>query len=115
MTSMLSQELEISTMAVFEDFVAEVRKTETMQSLLQSLEEEPAKLLIAICKEYEATNKAVPDHHLNLAGYFGEAMLRTLVSANLVIKEPGEFSLYGYKPTEMGLKYYKGMLDEGKL
>jgi len=86
-----------------------------MQALFQSLEEEPAKLLGTICREYEATNKAVPDHHLHLAGYFGEAMLRALVSAKLVIKEPGEFSLYGYKPTETGLKYYKGMLNEGKL
>ena len=102
-------------MAIFEDFVAEVRKTETMQALLRSLEAEPVKLLGAICREYEATNKAVPDHHLNLAGYFSEAILRALMSANLVIKEPGEFSLYGYKPTGAGIEYYKGMRDEGKL
>ncbi len=103
-------------MSVFEDFVAEIRKTQTMQALLESLEEEPAKLLGAICKEYEATNKAVPDHHLHLAGYFGEAMLRALLSANLVTKDPGDrFSLYGYKPTETGLKYYKGMLNEKRI
>jgi len=102
-------------MTVFEDFVAEVRKTETMQALLQSLEEEPAKLLVAICQEYEATNKAVPDHHLHLAGYFSEAILRALMSANLVIKEPGQFSLYGYKPTEAGFEYYKGMLEEKRI
>lgn len=102
-------------MAIFEDFVAEVRKTETMQALLQSLEVEPAKLLGTICREYEATNKAVPDHHLNLAGYFSEVTLRALMTANLVIKEPGQFSLYAYKPTETGLNYYKGMLAEGKI
>jgi hypothetical protein len=102
-------------MDAFEDFVAVVKKTETMQALLQSLEKEPAKLLGTICKGYEQTNKAVPDHHLHLAGYFGEAMLRALVSANLVTKEPGEFSLYGYKPTEKGLELYKGMLDEKKI
>ena len=103
-------------MGAFEDFVAEIRKTQTMQALLESLKEEPAKLLAAICKEYETTNKAVPDHHLHLAGYFGEAMLRALLSANLVTKEPEDrFSLYGYKPTETGFKYYKSMLDEKRI
>lgn len=103
-------------MSAFEDFVAEIRKTQTMQALLESLEEEPAKLLGAICKEYETSNKAVPDHHLHLAGYFGEAMLRALLSANFVTRKSGDsFALYGYKPTEMGLKYYKGMLDEKRI
>jgi len=100
-------------MGAFEDFVDAIKQTETMQALLQNLEKEPAKLLAAICREYEATNKAVPDHHLNLAGYFGEAMLRALVSANLITREREDrFSLYGYKPTEEGLKYYKAMLKE---
>jgi hypothetical protein len=103
-------------MGAFEDFVDVVKQTETMQALLQSLEREPAKLLAAICREYEVTNKAVPDHHLNLAGYFGEAMLRSLVSANLITKEREDrFSLYGYEPTEVGLKYYKAMLEEKKI
>jgi len=100
-------------MAAFEDFVTEIRRTETMQALLRSLEEEPAKLLSAICQEYEATNRAVPDHHLHLTGYFGEAMLRALLSANLITRETGDrFYLYGFKPTEAGLKYYNAMLDE---
>ena len=103
-------------MVGFEDFIDVVKKTETMQALYQNLEREPAKLLAAICREYEVTNKAVPDHHLNLAGYFGEAMLRALVSANLVTREREDrFSLYGYKPTEAGLKYYKAMLKEKKI
>ncbi len=100
-------------MAAFEDFVTEIRKTETMQALLRSLEEEPAKLLSTICKEYEATSRAVPDHHLHLMGYFGEAMLRALISANLVAREAGDrFSLYNFRPTEAGLKYYNAMIDE---
>jgi len=103
-------------MGAFEDFVDVVKQTETMQALLQNLEKEPAKLLAAICREYKTTNKAVPDHHLNVAGYFGEAMLRALVSANLVTKEREDrFSLYGYKPTKEGLKYYKAMLKEKKI
>ena len=103
-------------MGAFEDFVDVVKQTETMQALLQNLEREPAKLLAAICREYEATKKAVPDHHLNLAGYFGEAMLRALVSANLITREREDrFSLYGYKPTEEGLNYYRAMLKEKKI
>lgn len=103
-------------MGAFDDFVELVKQTETMQALLQSLEKEPAKLLAAICREYEVTNKTVPDHHLNLAGYFGEAMLRALVSANLVTREREDrFSLYGYRPTDTGLKYYGAMLEEKKI
>ncbi len=103
-------------MGAFENFIEELKKTEAIQALLQSLEREPAKQLAAICREYEATNKAVPDHHLNLAGYFGEVMLRALVGANLVTKEREDrFALYGYKPTEKGLNYYKAMLAEKKI
>ncbi len=103
-------------MGGFEDFVNVVKQTETMQALFQNLDREPAKLLATICREYEVTSKAVPDHHLNLAGYFGEAMLRALVSANLITKEREDrFSLYGYKPTEEGLKYYRAMLKEKKI
>ena len=102
-------------MSASEDFVAEIKKTETMQALLRSLEEGTAGLLSNICREYEASSKAVPDHHLNLTGYFGEAMLRVLVSANMITKELGDrFSLYIYKPTEKGLNYYKSMLAEKK-
>ena len=103
-------------MGAFEDFVDVVKQTESMQALFQSLEREPAKLLAAICREYEVTNKAVPDHHLNLSGYFGEAILRALVSANLITREREDrFALYGYKPTEAGLKYYRAMRDEKRI
>ena len=103
-------------MGTSEDFVAEIKKTETMQALLRSLDEGPAKLLCSICREYKATNKAVPDHHLNLTGYFGEAMLRVLVSANMITRELGSrYSLYDYKPTEMGLNYNKSILAEKKI
>jgi len=103
-------------MSAFEDFIEAVKKTETMQALFQSLEKEPAKFLAVICREYEATGKAVPDHHLNLSGYFGEAILRALVSASLITREREDrFALYGYRPTEAGLKYYKAMLEEKKI
>jgi len=103
-------------MGAFEDFVNLIRQTDTMQALYQNMEKEPAKMLAAICREYEQTGKAVPDHHLNLAGYFGEAMLRALVSANLITRERDDrFSLYGYKPTELGLKYFKALVKDKKI
>jgi len=103
-------------MGAFDEFLTEIRKTETMQALLKSLEEGSAGLLKSICQEYEATNKPVPDHHLNLTGYFGEAMLRVLLSANMITKELGDrVALYCYKPTGTGLNCYKGMLAEKKI
>jgi hypothetical protein len=55
-------------MGAFEEFTDLIRQTATMQALLDSLEKEPAKLLTAVCREYEVTTEAVPDHHLNLLG-----------------------------------------------
>jgi len=103
-------------MSALEDFLTVVRQTEPMQALLKSLEEGLVNLLSSICREYEATDKAVPDHHLNLTGYFGEAMLRMLLSANMITKELGDrYFLYGYKPTETGLNYYKSMPAEKRI
>ncbi|MCK4581233.1 MAG: hypothetical protein KAU10_07765 [Dehalococcoidia bacterium] len=100
-------------MAALEEFVSVIRETETVRSFLQGLEGESVKLLGAICREYEATDKAVPDHHLYLTGYSSEMILRALVSAEVVIKEPGDrLSLHGYRPTEAGLKHYRAILDE---
>jgi hypothetical protein len=99
-------------MGTFEDFVDIIRKTEAMQALLKSLAEEPMKLLTSICEEYENTNKPVPDHHLFLAGQVGETAVKVLLSANMVTRETGEFSLYTYEPTELGLKYHKKLQAE---
>lgn len=100
-------------MTRFEEFTSLIKQTEIMQALLQSLVEEPVKLLNCICQEYETTNKPVPDHHLNPTGQFNEAALRTLLSANLMTRETGgSIALYVYRPTEEGLKYYRDMLKE---
>jgi hypothetical protein len=104
---------EQADMSAFDDFIEVIKKTETMQGVMRRLEREPAELLSAICREYEETNEAVPDHHLNLAGYFCEAVLKALVSADLLIREPGDrYFLYSYRPTEEGLKHYRRMLKE---
>ena len=85
-----------------------------MQHMLQSLEREPAQILGSICQEYEKINQPVPDHHLHLSGYIGEASLRALTSAGLVKAEPGgRLSLFQYKPTKKGMEQYKHLLDDG--
>jgi glycerate-2-kinase len=99
-------------MGAFEDFVDIIRKTEAMQEILKNLVEEPAKLLASICEEYEDTDKPVPDHHLLLVGQTGETAVKVLLSANMITKETGQFSLYSYKPTELGLTYCKKMRAE---
>jgi len=87
-----------------------------MKALIQNLEEEPANFLGTICREYEKTNKAVPDHHLNLAGYYSETVLKALVAAGFIIREQEDrFCLYCYTPTESGLKFYQDMLSEKKI
>lgn len=84
--------------------------------MLRSLENEPARLFGAICREYAETNEPVPDHHLNLTGYFGETILRALVSADMVTREAGDrYFLYSYKPTESGLRYFRAMAEENRV
>jgi len=99
-------------MGAFEDFVDIIRKTEAMQEILKNLVDEPAKLLTSICEEYEDTKKPVPDHHLLLVGQTGETAVKVLLSANMITKETGQFSLYSYKPTELGLTYCKKLRAE---
>ena len=104
---------EPGNMAAFEDLATVVRNTETMKTLLRGLEEESAKLLGAICKEYEQTGRTVPDHHLHITGYGSDILLRALVSAELVTKERGDrYFIYGYRPTTAGLNHCRAMLEE---
>lgn len=92
-------------MGALDDFFALLEPTEVMQQVIRSLKEEPAHLLGDICREYERTGKPVPDHHLNLVGYLGEASLKALISAELVRQQPGgTLALYCYEPTAKGIK-----------
>lgn len=101
-------------MKAYQDFTALINKTETMQQILKSLEEEPARLLGRICQEYEKTRLPVPDHHLHPSGYTGEVALRALLSAGLIGSEAGGRSaLYHYQPTEKGLEQYKNLTESG--
>lgn len=101
-------------MKAYQDFITLIKKTEPMQQMLRSLEEEPARLLGRICQEYEKTGQPVPDHHLHPSGYIGEVALRALISAGLLRSEAGgKFALYQYQPTEKGLEQYKSLISSG--
>lgn len=101
-------------MGAIDDFFALLEATEVMQQVITSLKEEPAHLLGDICREYERTGQPVPDHHLNLVGYLGEASLKALISAELVHQQPvSRLALYCYEPTDKGMEQYEGLKAGG--
>ncbi|HUV52122.1 MAG TPA: hypothetical protein VMW64_03505 [Dehalococcoidia bacterium] len=100
-------------MGAYEDLVQIIKQSEVMQQVLAGLQEEPVKIMLAICKEYEATNEPVADYHLQLSGYLGEIALRVLMSAGLIERQPGgRFSIFRYKPTSAGIEHYKRLIGE---
>lgn len=100
-------------MGTYEEFTQIIKQTEVMKRLLADLEEEPAKLLVSICKKYQASHEPVADHHLNPSGYVGQVALRALVSAGLVERQAGDrFSIYRYNPTPAGMEYYLKLISE---
>jgi hypothetical protein len=103
-------------MGAREDLAALLRDTETVQSLVRGLEAESTKMLASICAEFESTDKGVPDHHLHVVGYLGDAALRALLSAQLIDREPGDrLSICRYRPTEKGLSCYRALVAENVL
>jgi hypothetical protein len=100
-------------MSAIDDFAALLETTEVMKQILNSLKEEPAHLLGDICREYQRTGKAVPDHRLHFTGYLGEASLKALLSAGLIRQQSGgRLSFYQYEPTTEGLKQYESLKDD---
>jgi len=101
-------------MSAIDDFAARLGATEVMQGIQRSLKEEPARLLGDICREHEKTGQPVPDHHLHLVGYVGDAALKALLSAGLIKGHSGgRLSLFCYEPTPEGLEQYQRLKAEG--
>ena len=97
-------------MGAIDEFAVLLESTEVMKQVLNSLKEEPAHLLGDICREYQRTGEAVPDHRLHITGYLGEASLKALLSIGLVRRQSGgRLSLYLYEPTTEGLKQYESL------
>lgn len=101
-------------MGAYEDLIERLRQTDVMQQVLAALEKEPVTLLYAICKEYEASNEPVPDHHLPISGYLKEVAVRTLLSAGLLERQAGgRLSVYSYRPTSDGMECYRRLVGDG--
>ena len=95
---------------VVQEFLQLINKTESMQQLMKTVEEEPARILLAICREYESTGEPVSDHRVHISGFIGEMALKSLSLAGLItIQEGGHFALYQYVPTEEGITQYKNL------
>lgn len=100
-------------MTVYDDFRERIQQTDTMKELIRSLDEEPARLLRRICARHGETGRPVPDHYLQLTGYFGDTMLRVLVRAGFVDRVPGgRGALTAYEPTADGLQWCHRMTEE---
>ncbi len=101
-------------MGAIDDFITLLETTEVMQQVLKNLKEEPAHLLGDICQEYQRTGQSVPDHHLRLTGYMGEASLKALLSVGLIRRQTGgRRSVYSYEPTTQGLEQYEKLKADG--
>ena len=101
-------------MGAIDSFAALVENTDVMKQVVRSLKEEPAHLLGDVCLEYQMTGQPVPDHRLHFVGYLGEAVLKALLSAGLIKRQPGrKLSLYSYEPTPEGLEQYEKLKADG--
>jgi hypothetical protein len=100
-------------MTAYQEFRDRIHETDTMKELTRSLDEEPARLLGRICARYEETGRPVPDHFLQLTGYFGETMLRVLVRSGFIDRvSGGRGALNAYQPTSDGLNCFHRMSEE---
>ncbi len=85
-----------------------LESTEIMLQVKNNLEEEPVKILREICERSGQDSVPVPDFSLPVQGYTGDVALKALVQAGLVDKvDGGRVSLFSYKPTGLGIDYYK--------
>ncbi len=95
-------------------FLSRIKKTEVVDYLLKSLDQEPVRLLGVVCRAYEKMGQPVPDHQIHPSGYVGEIAIKALVGAGLLKMLPGQRqALFLYEPTEEGLKVFKELDKEG--
>lgn len=90
-----------------DEFNTLIRQTDIMRQVIHSMEQEPLKLLIDICKKQEQTGMPVPDHSLHIHGYIVDIALKALIESGLVKRmDGGRISLYSFEPTTTGLQFY---------
>ena len=101
-------------MSKFDEFINILESTEIMRQLRINLQEEMVRLLGVICRDYQNTGKATPDHCLHLAGYVAETALKSLLSAGMIKQQSGgRLAIYSYEPTKKGLEQYQRLKAKG--
>ena len=101
-------------MSAYDELLELVKETDIFKETVRSLEEEPIRVFGDICREFEKTGKPIPDHNINILGYFGDLSLRILSASGLIKALPVErLALRRYRPTEKGLDIYKRLVAEG--
>lgn len=100
-------------MGAFEDFDAAIHGTDVIHRVLRSLTIEAAQALREICREFDTTGLAVPDHRLSGAGYMGEMIVRALVEAKLIEETLAERrTVRQYRPTDAGRAIFAKLQEE---
>jgi hypothetical protein len=90
-----------------------LKQTDIMQQVTMSMEQEPLKLLVDICRKREQSGRPVPDHNLHMQGYIGDIALKALIESGLVRRvDGGRMALYSFEPTVSGLQYYSRLQAE---
>ncbi|HJX03684.1 MAG TPA: hypothetical protein VJ488_03900 [Dehalococcoidia bacterium] len=96
-----------------DEFNSLLKQTDVMQQVTMSMEQEPLKLLVDICRKREHNGRPVPDHNLHMQGYIGDIALKALIESGLVRKlDGGRMALYSFEPTASGLQYYSRLQAE---
>ena len=100
-------------MGAFEDFDTVVHGTDVIKRVKRSLTIEAALALREICREFDTTSKAVPDHRLSGGGYMGEMIVRALVEAGLIEETLAERrTVRQYQPTDKGRSVFSKLQEE---
>ena len=103
-------------MGTYEDVAEMLMQTESMLRILSVLEREPVVILCDICSQHEKNSAPVLHDNVHSSGFIRDLSLRTLMSAELIKREPsGQKSLFTYRPTPKGMQYYRKLLEEGHL
>ena len=101
-------------MGTYEDLTEMLMHTESMVRIKATLEQEPVMILCDICSQYEKNSVPVTHEDVHSSGFIRDLSLKTLMSAELIKREPsGQKSLFCYRPTSNGMKYYRKLLEEG--
>ena len=103
-------------MAAYKDVVEMIMQTESMVRIFTVIEREPVLILCDICSQHEKDNAPVMHDNVHSSGFIRDLSLRTLMSAELIKREPNsQKPLFSYRPTPKGMQYYRKLMEEGHI